>query len=275
MSKGASRPAFPMQENTESEKPENSDTPEEEGNASDVEETSDTPESSEDETLFEEHEGEVLPAERKKHSGCGFLIFILLLLTGGGGYFYYTNQVPPQIMQWIEPFIGSQPKQHAQIARSPVVASPPEKKPITLEEKPVFEEPLDVEEEPPIEIVSPFPVEVEMEHISGSPTEPTSEPTDTDYLAKISGNETLVESDVVVEEPKFQERFAERAPVFSPPPPKPAETAQAEPMQPKKDERNEAVQAYLDFFESALVKIGELIKTGFTKGKVFLIQSFG
>ena len=66
MSKGASRPAFPMQENTESEKPENSDTPEEEGNASDVEETSDTPKSSEDETLFEEHEGEVLPADRKK-----------------------------------------------------------------------------------------------------------------------------------------------------------------------------------------------------------------
>ena len=109
-----------------------------------------------------------------------------------------------------------------------------------------------------------------MEHISGSPTEPTSEPTDTDYLAKISGNETLVE-----EEPKVQERFVERAPEFSPPPPKPAETAQADPMQPKKDERTEAVQAYLDFFESALVKIGELIKTGFTKGKDFLIQSFG
>jgi len=173
-------------------------------------------------------------------------------------------------MQWIEPFIGSQPKQHAQIARSPVVASPPEKKTITLEQKPVFQEPLDVEEELPIEIVSPFPVEVEMEHISGSPTEPTSEPKDADYLAKISGNETLVE-----EEPKVQERFVERAPVFSPPPPKPAETAQAEPMQPKKDERTEAVQAYLDFFESALVKIGELIKTGFTKGKDFLIQSFG
>jgi hypothetical protein len=256
-----------MQENTESE---NSETTEEEGNASDVEETYDTPESSEDETLFEEHEGEVLPAERKKHSGCGFLIFILLLLTGGGGYFYYTNQVPPQIMQWIEPFIGSQPKQHAQIARSPVVVSPPNKKPITLEKKPVFQEPLDVEKELPIEIVSPFPAEVEMEHISGSPTEPTSEPKDADYLAKISGNETLVE-----EELKVQERFVERAPEFSPPPPKLAETAQADPMQPKKDERTEAVQAYLDFFESALVKIGELIKTGFTKGKDFLIQSFG
>ena len=178
-------------------------------------------------------------------------------------------------MQWIELFIGSQPKQQAQIARSPIVASSPEKKPITLEEKPVFEEPLDVEEEPPIEIVSPSPLEVEMEHISGSPTELTSELTDADYPAKISGNETLAELDVVLEKPKVQERFVERAPVFSPLPPKTAETAQPEPMQPKKDERTEAVQAYLDFFESALVKICELIKTGFVKGRDFLIQSIG
>ncbi len=257
-----------MQENTE--KPEDADTPEKEENSSDVEETSEIPESSEDESPFEEHEGEVLPAERKKQSGCGFLIFILLLLTGGGGYLYYTNQVPPQIMQWIEPLIESQPKQHDPIARPPVVASPPEKKPITLEEKPVFEEPLDVEEEPPIEIVSPSPVEVEMEHISGSPTEPLSEPANTDYLAKISGNTTLVEPDVevVVEEPEVQERFVEQAPVFTPQPSKP-------PVQPEKNKRNEAVQAYLDFFESALVKIGELIKAGFFKGKDFLKQSIG
>jgi hypothetical protein len=262
LSKGAFRLAFPMQENTE--KPEDADTPEKEENSSDVDET---PESSEDESPFEEHEGEVLPSERKKHSGCGFLIFILLLLTGGSGYLYYTNQIPPQIMQWIEPLIGSQPKQPDPIAR-PSVIRPTEKSPVTLEEKPVFEEPLGVEEEPPITIVSP--PSLETEHISGSPTEPVSEPTDADYPAKISGNTTLVEPDVevVVEEPEGQERFVERAPVFSPAPSKPAD-------QPEKGERNEAVQAYLDFFESALVKIGELIKTGFVKGKDFLMQSIG
>jgi hypothetical protein len=253
-----------MQENTE--KPEDSDTPEKEENSSDIEETSEIPESSEDESPFEEHEGEVLPAERKKKSGCGFLIFILLLLTGGG-YLYYTNQIPPQIMQWIEPLIGSQPKQHDPIARPPFTR-PLEKSPVTLEEKPVFKEPAVVEEEPPIEIVSP--PSIETEHISGSPTEPVSEPTGANYPANISGNTTLVEPDVevIVEEPEDQERFVERAPVFSPPSSKP-------PEQPEKDERNEAVQAYLDFFESALVKIGELIKTGFLKGKDFLMQSIG
>jgi hypothetical protein len=250
-----------MQENTE--KPEDSDAPEKEENSSDVEETS---ESSEDESPFEEHEGEVLPAERKKQSGCGFLIFILLLLTGGGGYLYYTHQIPPQIMQWIEPLIGSQPKQSDPIARPPVVR-PLEKSPVTLEEKTVFEESPSVVEESPTTIVSP--PSIETEHISGSPTEPLSEPTDTNYLANISGNTTLVESDVeaVMEEPEDQERFVERAPVFSPPPSKPD--------QPEKNERNEAVQAYLDFVESVLVKIGELIKTGFLKGKDFLMQSIG
>jgi hypothetical protein len=254
-----------MQENTESEKPEDSDIPEKEENASDLEETSEIPELSEDETLFEEHEGEVLPADKKNNSGCGFLIFILLLLTGGGGYLYYTDQIPPQIMQWIEPLIES--KQHDQIARPPVTR-PPEKSPVALEEKPVFKEPPSVEDEPPNRVVSP--PSVETEHISGSSTEPMPEPADTDYPAKISGNTTLFESDVeiVMEEPEDEERFVERAPAFSPPPPQPAEPAE-------KGERTEAVQAYLDFFESALVKIGELIKTGFAKGKDFLMRSFG
>jgi hypothetical protein len=266
LSKGASRPAFPMQENTESEKPEDSDTPEKEENSSDIEETSEIPKSSEDESPFEEHEGEVLPPEKKSNSGCGFLVVILLLLTGGGGYLYYTHQIPRQIMQWIDPFIKSQSKQNDQIARPPV-ASPPEKSLVILKEKPIIEESLSVEEEPAIKIASPH--SEELEHISGSPTEITSEPVeDTHFPPEISGN-TTAGVEVIVEEPEGQKGFVEQAPVFSPPPPKPSE-----PDQPEKGERNEAVQAYLDFFESALVKIGELIKTGFAKGKNFLMQSF-
>ncbi|MFT4578549.1 MAG: hypothetical protein ACI9UO_001371 [Nitrospinales bacterium] len=271
MSKGSFRPAFLMQENTESEKPADSDTPEKEKNSSDVEETAEIPESSEDESPFEEQEGEVLPTEKKNKSGCGFLIFILLILTSGVGYLYYTHQIPSQIMQWIEPLIGSQPKQYNQIARPPVV-SPSEKSPVTLEEKTVFEESLSVEEEPSIKIVSPPPLE-EIEHISGSLAKLISEPIDNPYSAKISGSSTTVVEpnvEVVVEESKAQEGLSEREPVFSPSPPKPLE-----PVQPEKGQRNEAVQAYLDFFESALVKIGELIKTGFAKGKDFLMQSFG
>ena len=255
-----------MQENTE--KPEHSDVPEEEENPSDIEETSEFPE---DESPFEEHNGEVLLAEDKKQSGCGFLILILFLLTGGSGYLYYTGQIPPQIMQWIEPLINLQPKQHNKIVRSPVVSSP-EKEPVTIEEKPIFEVFQSIEEEPSNKIVlSPS---LETEHISGSPTGPISELTEVDNPMEISGNTTpLVEpvDEVVEEEPETQERFVERTPVYTPLEPNPP----PEPDQLEEGERNEAVQAYIDFFESFLVKIGELIKTGFVKGKDFLIQSIG
>ena len=43
-----------------------------------------------------------------------------------------------------------------------------------------------------------------------------------------------------------------------------------EPVQQKEKERNKAVQAYLDFFEASLLKLGELVKIGFVKGKVLL-----
>ena len=105
-----------MQKNTE--KLEDSDIPEEEEKPSDIEETS---ELSEDESTFEEHDGEVLPAESKKQSGCGFLILIILLLTGGSGYLYYTDQIPPRIILWIEPLINLQPKQHNKIVDHPLL----------------------------------------------------------------------------------------------------------------------------------------------------------
>ena len=183
-----------MQENTE--KPEDSDVPEEEKNPSDIEESS---ELSEDESPFEEHDGEVIPAESKKQSGCGFLILILSLLTCGSGYLYYTDQIPPQIMQRIEPLINLQSKQHNQIVRSPVVG-PPEKESVTIEEKPIFEESQSIEEEPSNKIVSSLSLETE--HISGSPTKPISEPTDVDHPVEISGNTTPLVGpvDEIVEE---------------------------------------------------------------------------
>jgi hypothetical protein len=254
-----------MQENTE--KPEDSDVPEEEENPSDIEESS---ELSENESPFEEHDGDVIPTESKKQSGCGFLILILLLLTGGSGYLYYTDQIPPQIMHWIEPLINLQPKQHNKIVRSPVF-SPPEKEPVTIEEKPIFEVSLSIEEEPSNKIVSS--PSLKTEHMSGSPTGPIFEPTEVDHPVEISGNiTTLVKpvDEIVEEEPEAQERFVERTPVYTSPEQKPSQPDQLE-----ESERNEAVQAYLDFFESFLVKIGELIKTGFVKGKDFLIQSTG
>ena len=45
-----------------------------------------------------------------------------------------------------------------------------------------------------------------------------------------------------------------------------------EPVQQTGTRRNKAVQAYLDFFEASLLKLGELVKTGFVKGKDLLQQ---
>ncbi len=91
-------------------------------------------------------------------------------------------------------------------------------------------------------------------------------------------------AETILEEPeKIEVDYADE--IFTPPPPttiphtqptsdieepKFAET----PKQFKKNQKNKAVQAYLDFFETTLVKIGELIKAGFAKGKGFLIKSF-
>ena len=44
-------------------------------------------------------------------------------------------------------------------------------------------------------------------------------------------------------------------------------------VQEKLVERSEAVQAYLDFVESTVIKTGQLIKKGFIKGKGFLFKS--
>ena len=45
-----------------------------------------------------------------------------------------------------------------------------------------------------------------------------------------------------------------------------------ESVQQTETRRNKAVQAYLDFFEASLLKLGELVKTGFVKGKDLLQQ---
>jgi len=256
-----------MQENTESGKPENEDTPEKEESVGEETSSSESSDSTGDESAFEEHEGEVLPPERKKRGGCGFFLFILLLLGGGSGYLYYTDQIPPEVMQWIEPLIELQ--QNVQVTPPPVTR-PPQKKPIAIEEKPISKEAPVIEEKIAEEIT---PIVEEAEHISGSQTEPATAPEDTRFSAKISGNTTFVEPDAetvleIPEEP-VEELFVEPTPVMSATP-----TPPQQPAPPKEEERNEAVQAYLDSFESVLVKIVELIKTGFSRAKDYLMQFF-
>ncbi len=275
-----------MQENTESEKPEDSEIPEDEIVASNEEEATEntSSDSTQDDPQFEEQDGEVLPPEKKK--GCGFFIFILLLLTGGSGYLYYTDQVPKQIREWVEPLVKPLEQQYAKLVPAPPSSekrvSQPKEKIIAPEIKiPVLEN------KPPKETVPSPSIE---EHVSGSETEPVMEVIVSDYPAKISGSDTLVEPEVVqeaksaIEEPeKFEEEPVEEmepAPVVTTSHQQPSPVVKEpfhrpEPAQKVEVERNEAVQAYLDFFEATLAKVGELVKAGFNKGKDFLMKSLG
>ncbi|MBT5469901.1 MAG: hypothetical protein HOK41_04815, partial [Nitrospina sp.] len=198
-----------MQENTESEKPEDSEIPEDEKVASNNEEeaSENTPsDSTEDDPQFEEHDGEVLPPEKKKGSGCGFFIFILLLLTGGSGYLYYTNQVPQQIREWVEPIIKPLEQQFAKWVPGP---RPSEKRLSQPKEKYIAPEiKIPVLEKKPVKETIPSPSNEEPEHVSGSETAPVMEVIASDYPAKISGSVTLVEPEgvqeakTIIEEPE-------------------------------------------------------------------------
>ena len=123
---------------------------------------------------------------------------------------------------------------------------------------------------------------------------PEVKETGSNYPDKVAGTPTFIEpkletlleetkAETIPEEPEnieadhADEIFTPPAPTTIPhtqPTPDIEEPKFAEaPKQFKKNEKNKAVQAYLDFFETTLLKIGELIKVGFAKGKGFLIKS--
>ena len=285
-----------MQENTESKKPNEAETPENEEELSDDKPTSKPSESSESEPFFEEQEGEVLPSEKKKSSRYGLFLFILLLLTGGSSYLFYTDQIPPQIKEWIEPLLKPLEQRLARIKPAPA-PRPPKKLISGVKEKvpdPIIEkETLIVEEKSVLEIT---PSPSNEEHVSGSQTKtaPEINETDSNDPDKVAGTSTFIEpkletlveetkGEIIPEEPEKTE--ADHAEEISAPPapamiPHTQPTSNIEepkfaeaPTQFKKNKKNKAVQAYLDFFETTLVKIGELIKAGFAKGKGFLIKS--
>ena len=285
-----------MQENTESKKPNEAETPENEKELSDDKPTSKPSESSESEPFYEEQEGEVLPSEKKKSSRYGLFLFILLLLTGGSSYLFYTNQIPPQIKEWIEPLLKPLEQRLARIKPAPA-PRPPKKLISGVKEKvpdPIIEkETLIVEEKSVLEIT---PSPSNEEHVSGSQTKaiPEINETDSNDPDKVAGTSTFIEpkletlveetkGEIIPEEPEkteanhAEEILAPPAPAMTPhtqPTSSIEEPKFAEaPTQFKKNKKNKAVQAYLDFFETTLVKIGELIKAGFAKGKGFLMKS--
>ena len=288
-----------MQENPESEKPNEAKTPEKEEGLSDEKPTSKPSESSESEPSFEEQEGEVPPPEKKKSSRYGLFLFILLLLTGGSGYLFYTDQIPPQIKEWIEPLLKPLEQPLARI--KPASGTRPLKKIISgAKEKvpdPTIQKETVIVEEKSLPKITPSPSNEE--RVSGSQTKtiPEVKEAGSNYSDKVASTSTFIEpkletlveetkAEIIPEESKNIEVEEHADEIFAPPTPATIPHTQPTPnieepkfaeapTQFKKNEKNKAVQAYLDFFETTLVKIGELIKAGFAKGKGFLIKSLG
>ena len=274
-----------MQENIESEKPDDSEVPEEAENSSEETPKNNPTESSESESKFEEHDGEVLPPEKKKNSGCGVLIFIILILTGGSGYLYYTDQVPAKAAKLIEPLL----KKLNPIITKVTPQLPPTKKPSPEIEKQSL--PHAIEREVPIpeketatEIAPSISKNQTKEHISGSQSETSKEIIESDNITNISGASTEV-NHIEIKQTKGTEEskdLKETTVEESTPSINPIESTRyiekrsqnfkEEPVQQTETGRNKAVQAYLNFFEASLLKLGELVKTGFVKGKDLLEQ---
>jgi len=287
-----------MQENTESKKPNEAKTPENEEGLSDEKTTSETSESSEPETSREEQEGKALPSEKKKSSRYGLFLFIILLLIGGSSYLLYTDQIPPQIKEWIEPLLKPLKQRLAIIKPVSEPPRPPKKPILEAKEKvtdPTIQKETLIVEKESVPEITPSPSKEEPNSDSQTKTIPEAEEAGSNYPDEVADTPTFIEPklETLAEEtkaetiPEESEKIeADHADEIVAPPvlttiPQTRSTPDIEepkfseaPTQLKKNQKNKAVQAYLDFFETTLIKIGKLIKAGFIKGKDFLIKSF-
>ena len=230
-----------MQENTEPEKLEGPDSLDREENFPDTEEEA-LPENleldlSESDPQLEEQE--VLPLDEKKKSGTGkIFLFLVLVLAGSGGYLYFNNLIPAEILNLISPKQATSP---ALVAKMPPTPLPVEV----------------VEPESPS--VPPVLPETPKTHISGWTVESP---------ARISGNNFAQ-----IPETKEEKYSPETASAAEPQTMVPAIEEPPEP--PPIVKRNESVQAYIDFIESSVQKLGELIKKGFNLGRDYLRKQLG
>ena len=230
-----------MQENTEPEKLEGPDSLDREENFPDTEEEA-LPENLEldlSESAAQLEEQEVLPLDEKKKSGTGkIFLFLVLVLAGSGGYLYFNNLIPAEILNLISPKQATSP---ALVAKMPPTPLPVEV----------------VEPESPS--VPPVLPETPKTHISGGTVESP---------ARISGNNFAQ-----IPETKEEKYSPETASAAEPQTMVPAIEEPPEP--PPIVKRNESVQAYIDFIESSVQKLGELIKKGFNLGREYLRKQLG
>ena len=250
-----------MQENTEPEKLEDPNSLDREENFPDTEEEP-LPENleldlSESDPQLEEQE--VLPLDEKKKSGTGkIFLFLILVLAGSGGYLYFNNLIPAEILNLISPKQATSPALVAIMPPTPLpveVVEPesPSTTPVLPE---TSEMPVISPEPPPVPPVLP---ETPKTHISGGTVESP---------ARISGNNFAQ-----IPETKEEKYSPETASAAEPQTMVPATEEPPEP--PPIVKRNESVQAYIDFIESSVQKLGELIKKGFNLGRDYLRKQLG
>ena len=250
-----------MQENTEPEKLEDPNSLDREENFPDTEEEP-LPENlelelSESDPQLEEQE--VLPLDEKKKSGTGkIFLFLVLVLAGSGGYLYFNNLIPAEILNLISPKQATSP---ALVAKMPPTPLPVEiVEPESPSVPPVLPEtsemPVISPEPPPVPPVLP---ETPKTHISGGTVESP---------ARISGNNFAQ-----IPETKEEKYSPETASAAEPQTMVPAIEEPPEP--PPIVKRNESVQAYIDFIESSVQKLGELIKDGFNLGRDYITKKLG
>jgi hypothetical protein len=273
-----------MQDNTESEKSGNFLDNEEP--IPEVAETapSEIPDLTEPSPGFEEQKREFLPPEEKKKSGAGkVFLFFILVLVGSGNYLYFNNLIPPKILNLVYP------------------KSPPSKPLALITETPPFLE--EVAEIPlPTEIVEApvvVPTEISETHISGN----VAEPKPPAYISGSDFDPTVIEENFpettsleeaqpgepLEEEPREVENLEEVEPIVvhevtkevgsivEPVTELVAETIlPPEPpsLEPQVPQRSKTAQAYLDFIESSILKIGKVIGEGFNWGWDYLKKKY-
>ncbi len=273
-----------MQENTESEKPEDFSEHEEHVPEADDTASPENSDAAEPGSGFEEQDGEVLPPEEKKKSSAGkVFLFLILILAGSGSYLYFNNLIPAEILNLVFP------------------KTAPSKPPALITQTPPFMEevaeipvPAEIVETPIAEpaIVLPEPPEENLEtYNSGNNVEPEPTPhiSGNDFDQKVK-EEALQETaspeeaqpEKMVEEesnevknpeetePIVAQIVVEEAELISEPvaetitPPEPTS------MEPEVPQRSKASQAYLDFIESSVQKLGQMIERGFNWGWAYL-----
>jgi hypothetical protein len=236
---------------------------------------------------FEEQKEEFLPPEEKKKSGAGkVFLFFIFVLGGSGSYLFFNNLIPPEILNLVYP--KSQPSKPLAL----ITETPP-----FMEEVDEISLPTKIVEVPVVETVEPL--KTLETHISGNVAEPKppahisgsnfDQMVIEENLPETTSLEEAQPEEQVKEEPREVENLEEVDPIevhkvteeveFIQEPVNEPVAERISPLapgslEPQVPQRSKTAQAYLDFIESSVLKIGELIGEGLNWGWDYLKKKF-